>query len=210
MIPAGLYLTSPLAIEPSAPGRWLSRVFTVLAGTMLLWMSAKVQLPFWPVPITLQTYVVLTLGALLGPRIGAATVAAYLAEGAMGWPVFAGTPAMGTGLAYMAGPTGGYLAGYLAAVVLVGMLADRGFSRTNFGTAFILLLGEASILALGYVWLAVQSGWAKAFAFGIGPFLYGDAFKLALAVATVAAVRSTKSLLTGYLAPRLARSQARR
>jgi biotin transport system substrate-specific component len=156
----------------------------VILGSLLLWASAKVQVPFWPVPMTLQTYVVLTLGALLGWRLGAATVAAYLVEGAFGLPVFAGTPANGIGLAYMAGPTGGYLAGYLVAVVIVGLLAANRWRRSILVTATALLMGELAILSLGCCWLAVQFGWQRALSAGLGPFLIGDALKLALATVT--------------------------
>lgn len=169
--------------------RWLMRGAAVMLGSSLLWASAKVQVPFWPVPMTLQTYVVLATGALLGWRLGAATIAAYLAEGALGLPVFAGTPANGLGLAYMSGPTGGYLAGYLAAVLLVGMLAQSRWTRSLIGTAAMLLAGEFTILGLGCCWLAVRFGWEQAFAFGFGPFLVGDALKLALAVVTVSYAR---------------------
>jgi biotin transport system substrate-specific component len=161
------------------------RAAIVLLGNALLWASAKAQVPFWPVPITMQTYVVLTLGALLGWRIGAATLAAYLAEGAMGMPVFAGTPANGLGLAYMTGPTGGYLAGYLAAVIVVGVLADRGWTRSRVGSAAALLAGELAILGLGWAWLAIGLGAQKAAAAGIAPFLIGDALKLGLAIVTI-------------------------
>jgi len=164
-----------------------ARIAAVVLGSSLLWASAKVQVPLWPVPMTLQTYVVLTMGAVLGWRLGAATMVAYLFEGAVGLPVFAGTPANGIGLAYMVGPTGGYLAGYLAAVLLVGLLAARTWTRSIVGTAVMLLAGELTILGLGCGWLALQVGWERAIAVGFGPFLVGDALKLGLATLTVAA-----------------------
>jgi biotin transport system substrate-specific component len=138
--------------------------------------------------MTMQTYVVLMLGALFGWRLGAATMITYLAEGALGLPVFAGTPANGIGLAYMAGPTGGYLAGYVVAVVVVGMLAARGWTRSALRSTATLLVGELAILGLGCGWLAVQFGWNKVFALGVAPFLAGDALKLILAVTTVSYV----------------------
>ena len=164
---------------------WVRRAAAVLLGNALLWASAKAQVPFWPVPITMQTYVVLTLGALLGWRLGAATLAAYLAEGAMGMPVFAGTPANGIGLAYMTGPAGGYLAGYLAAVIVVGVLAERGWTRSRVGLASALLAGELAILGLGWAWLAIGLGAQKAAEAGVAPFLIGDALKLSLAIVTI-------------------------
>lgn len=187
---------STLGIRPTAKlSRLLMKATAVVLGSSLLWASAKVQVPFWPVPITMQSYVVLSLGALLGWRLGAVTVAAYLIEGALGLPVFAGTPVNGIGLAYMMGTTGGYLAGYLVAVVLVGLLAERGWDRTVHGTAAALLVGELLILGFGCAWLADQFGWEKALALGFGPFLLGDAFKLLFAGATIAYGRRLRSIL---------------
>jgi len=143
------------------------------------------QVPFWPVPMTMQTYVVLTLAALFGWRLGAATMGIYLAEGVLGLPVFADTPTNGFGFAYIAGPTGGYLAGYLVAVVLVGVLTESRWNRSILSTAAVLLIGELTIVSLGCCWLAVQFGWEKAVTFGFGPFLLGDGVKLVLAIATV-------------------------
>ncbi|HEX5259278.1 MAG TPA: biotin transporter BioY [Sphingomicrobium sp.] len=113
-------------------------------------------------------------------------MAAYLLEGACGLPVFAGTPATGSGLAYIAGPTGGYLAGYLVAAVLVGSLAEGRWTRSIVGTTALLLMGELTILSLGCAWLALSYGWEQALVLGFGRFLIGDAVKLALAVITVA------------------------
>lgn len=161
------------------------RSATVIAlGSALLWASAKVQVPFWPVPMTMQTYVVLTLGALFGWRLGGATVAAYLAEGIIGLPVFAGTPAKGIGVAYMAGPTGGYLVGYLVAAVLVGVLLEHCSKPGIWRTAMAIGVGELTILAVGCAWLAVQLGAKDALALGFGPFLIGDAVKVVLALMT--------------------------
>jgi biotin transport system substrate-specific component len=142
----------------------------------------------------MQTYVVLTMGAVLGWRLGASTIVAYLAEGAIGLPVFAGTPANGIGPGYVAGPTGGYLVGYLLAVVLVGFLAEGRPNRSILRMAAVLLIGELIILALGCFWLAVQLGWETAFMFGFGPFLLGDGVKLILATGTVAYAERHASL----------------
>lgn len=175
--------------------RMLIKVAAVVLGSALLWASAKVQVPFWPVPMTMQTYVVLSLGPLLGWRLGAATVAVYLVEGAIGLPVFAGVPASGLGLAYMVGPTGGYLAGYLVAATLVGVLVERGWDRSFGSLAVALLAGELAILFLGCSWLAVQLGWESALAYGFGPFLFGDAVKLCLAGGTANFGRSLRAIL---------------
>ncbi|MCC7048057.1 MAG: biotin transporter BioY [Alphaproteobacteria bacterium] len=161
---------------------------TVLAlfGSLLLALSAKVQVPFWPVPMTMQTFVVLVLGASYGWRLGLATVLLYLAEGAFGLPVFAGTPEKGLGLAYMAGPTGGFLIGFAAAVALTGFLAAQGWTRDLPRLTLMMLLGHAAIFLFGVGWLAALLGWEKAVALGLSPFWAATALKTALAVAVVA------------------------
>ncbi len=120
-------------LEGTAPARespflWRALVWLALivAGTGLLAFSAKLKIPLGPVPFTFQTPVILGLGFFLGPRLGGAVVLAYLLEGALGLPVFAGTPERGLGLAYMMGPTGGYLLGFLLSVLVVGFLSDNG------------------------------------------------------------------------------------
>lgn len=153
-----------------------------LAGSIALCVSAKVQVPFYPVPMTMQPLVVLMVGMAFGWRLGAATVLLYLAEGALGLPVFAGTPEKGIGLAYMAGPTGGYLLGFVFAAALAGWLAERGFDRNVMLTAVAMLLGNAVIYIPGLLWLGAVVGWDKpVLEWGLTPFLLGDATKLALA-----------------------------
>ena len=152
-----------------------------VAGSIALWVSAKVQIPFYPVPMTLQTLAVLIIGMAYGWRLGAATVALYLAQGAVGLPVFAGTPEKGIGLAYMIGPTGGFLLGFLLAALAVGYLAERGWDRNIFTTAGAMLIGNVLIYVPGLFWLASIIGWNKSIEFGITPFLMGDLFKLVLA-----------------------------
>ena len=155
-----------------------------VAGTLVLWASAKLQVPFYPVPITLQTLVVLGFGMAVGWRLAGATLALYLAEGLIGLPVFAGTPEKGLGRAYMMGPTGGYLLGYLAAAVLVGWLAERGWGRNVASTVAAMVAGNAVIYALGVAWLGTLMGWDKpVLEWGVYPFLLGDLFKIGLAAA---------------------------
>ena len=152
-----------------------------VAGSVLLAISAKLQVPFYPVPVTMQTLVVLVLGMTLGSRLAFATLALYLAEGMAGLPVFAGTPEKGIGLAYMMGPTGGYLVGYLFAATLTGWLAERGFDRSLPRAALALFLGNLAIYVPGLVWLGSVIGWDKpVLQYGLIPFLAGDALKLAL------------------------------
>jgi biotin transport system substrate-specific component len=152
-----------------------------LFGSLLLTVSAKVQVPFYPVPMTLQTLVVFLLGIAYGPRLAFATVVFYLAQGAVGLPVFAGTPEKGIGLAYMIGPTGGYLVGFAAAAAVAGWVAER--SRGVLTTALGIAAATATIYVLGAGWLATMVGVEKAVALGVVPFLLGDVVKLALATA---------------------------
>lgn len=175
-----------------ARGRGLAaRLGLAIAGSLVLWASAKVQIPFYPVPMTLQTLAVLMIGALLGPRLGAATVGLYLLEGAVGLPVFAGTPDRGIGLAYMIGPTGGYLLGYLLAAFGVGWLVERGWSASLPRLAAALFAGLCLIYGPGLAWLAIVLGPAKPIlAFGLVPFLPAEAVKLALGVAACRALRA--------------------
>jgi biotin transport system substrate-specific component len=153
-----------------------------IVGTALLWLSAKIQVPFWPVPMTMQTFVVLTLGMALGWRLAGATLLLYLAEGAIGLPVFAGTPEKGIGLAYMLGGTGGYLIGFLIATVVCGYLAERGWDRRVITTVSAMLIGNILIYVPGLLWLGTVFGWDKPILdWGLTPFILGDVTKLALA-----------------------------
>lgn len=161
----------------------LSRsTLSILVGALLLWLSAKVQIPFFPVPLTLQPLVVLGLGLTLGPTLGVATVGAYLAAGALGLPVFAGTPEKGVGLAYMVGPTGGYLLGFMLATWVCGLLAQRGWDRRVSTTVAAMLLGNLAIYVPGVLWLGTLIGWDKPIlALGLYPFLLGDVLKAVVA-----------------------------
>src|SRR5271166_72000 len=156
-------------------------------GALALALSAKVQVPFYPVPMTLQTLVVLALGAPYGARLAMATVGLYLAEGLLGLPVFAGALA---GPAYMAGPTGGFLAGFLVAAALVGMLAERGWDRSWTRLLAAMALGHVAIFALGFAWLAILIGPEKAFTLGVAPFALATIVKTLLACALVGAAWS--------------------
>ena len=160
----------------------LRAVVLALIGSAVLWASAKIQVPFYPVPMTLQTLAVLGLGMAYGWRLAFATLLLYLAQGAFGLPVFAGTPEKGIGLAYMMGPTGGYLLGFLLAATLCGWLAERGWDRNVATTALAMLLGSIVIYVPGLLWLGAVVGWDKpVLEWGLTPFLLGDAAKLVLA-----------------------------
>ena len=164
----------------------LRAALLAVAGTLLLYASAKIQVPFYPVPITMQTFAVLVIGMAYGWRLGGGTVLFYLAQGAAGLPVFAGTPEKGLGLAYMAGPTGGYLLGFLLAALLVGWLAERGWDRSVVKTLLAMVLGTAIIFIPGVLWLGGLIGWDKpVLDLGLYPFLPGAAFKIGLAAAVL-------------------------
>ncbi len=157
----------------------------ILCGSLLIALAAqaKIVLPFSPVPITGQTFAVLMLGALLGARRGALCVLVYLAEGALGLPVFAG----GVGVAALVGPTAGYLAGFVAAACLVGLLAERGWDRRVGTTILAMVLGNITIHVFGVVWLSFLMGVKAAMAVGTYPFIIGDILKILLAAAILPA-----------------------
>ena len=169
----------------SGASRTLRAVLLAILGSALLTLSAKLQVPFYPVPMTMQTLVVLLLGLAFGARLGAATVLLYLAEGAAGLPVFAGTPEKGIGLAYLLGPTGGYLAGFAVAAGVSGRIVER--RRDLVGIVLAVAAGLAVIYALGVLWLSTLVGFGQAIALGVLPFLWGELFKAGLAVALGAA-----------------------
>jgi len=163
-------------------------VILVALGTALLALSAKINLPLPYVPMTLQTLVVLMIGAAYGWRLGTATVIAYLAEGAFGLPVFAGPAG---GLAPLLGPTAGYLFGFVAAAFVTGWLSERGWDRSVAWLFVAMGLGHIVILAAGFAWLAfgMKLGVEKAWLVGIAPFVAASVIKNALGAALVPAIR---------------------
>lgn len=173
---------STTAIKPIENRSALSArtVLTAIAGTALMTLAAKVQIPFWPVPMTLHTMAVMAFAVFLGPRMAVSIFLAYLAAGAVGLPVFSGSPERGIGLAYMVGPTGGYLLGYLVASWLVGMLAG---GKGTFGRIGAMLAGMVSIYAIGMAWLAVYLPAGQLLAVGVLPFLLGDLVKIGVVAA---------------------------
>jgi biotin transport system substrate-specific component len=168
-----------------------------IGGALALAISAKAQVPFYPVPMTLQTLVVLTIGAAFGARLAAATVLLYLAEGLMGLQVFAG---LNAGPAYMAGPTGGYLLGFLAAAALVGWLAERGWDRSLGRLLAAMTLGHLVIFICGFAWLAYLVGPERAWLGGVAPFFAATLVKTLLAWALVAAAWRAVVSLRGPVA----------
>ncbi|MDB2403376.1 biotin transporter BioY [bacterium] len=177
-LPANTLATALLPLDNAL----LRNLMLAVAGSLLLWISAKISIPFWPVLLTMQTLVVLMIGMAFGARLGAATVALYLLEGAAGLPVFSGTPEKGIGLTYMMSTTGGYLFGFVVAAGAVGFLAERGWDRNLSTTALAMLIGTVLIYIPGVLWLGMVLGWDKPIlSWGLTPFLAGDALKLVIA-----------------------------
>ncbi len=158
----------------------------ILAGSLLIALSAQIaiRLPFSPVPVTGQTFAVLLVGVLLGSKRGTLSLIAYLAEGAAGMPVFAGGA---FGAAYMTGPTGGYLLGFVAAAYAIGWLAEHGWDRHTVTAALAMVIGNAVIYACGVTWLSTYLGVEGAISAGLTPFIAGDVVKIALAAALLPA-----------------------
>jgi len=180
-------LASTLWKNPASP--YARGALLAVAGSVLLAISAKIQVPFYPVPVTMQTFVVLSIGMLFGWRLGGATILLYLAEGCAGLPVFAGTPEKGIGVAYMMGTTGGYLVGYLFSAVMVGFLAERGWDRDIWKTVAAMILGNIVIYSFGLLWLGILLGWNKPILeWGLYPFVLGDILKVGLAATVFPAV----------------------
>ena len=159
---------------------WLVETTLILTGSVLIALSAQVAVPlaFSPVPVTGQTFAVLLIGALFGSRRGAATVIAYLIEGACGLPFFAERTGSA---AILLGPTGGYLIGFVGAAYLTGWLAERGWDRGLFSTAAAMVLGNMVIYITGLAWLSSFVGLENVLALGLYPFVPGAIVKIALA-----------------------------
>lgn len=174
---------------------WVKRAVLVAAGVAALAVSAKVSIPVppSPVPVTLGTFAVLSIGAAYGARLGLVTILAYMLVGVMGYDVFAGSSAEKFGLEYMTGTTGGYLVGYVLATLALGLAARKGWDRSVGGMTMAMLIGNALIYVAGLAWLYVlvaggmfnadkfASPVAQTLAWGLTPYLIGDAMKLALA-----------------------------
>ncbi len=195
-----LTLTTPNTLlgrlQPQgAAAKLASNLTTVVLGTLFITLCAKINVPTWPVPVTLQSFAIAAVAAAFGLRIGVATVALYLLEGMMGLPVFAGGF---SGPAYLLGPTGGFLVGFLFLAALTGYAADRGASGKPLALFGAMLAGNAIMMALGFAWLLAMSGQAgwidqsnvvtSAWARGVQPFVVWDILKMALAALTVTGV----------------------
>lgn len=159
-------------------------ILAVLAGSLFLALMSQLSIRLWftPVPLTMQTFAVLLIGALLGSKRGALAVVAYLAEGALGLPVFASGAA---GIATLVGPTGGYFVSWIATAFVIGLLLERGWKNSYVMTVVALVIGSAITLALGAAWLSMYVGVNNALAMGVYPFIVGDAVKLCAAAALI-------------------------
>lgn len=167
----------------------IKQVALVVLGIVVLAAAAKIKLPMWPVPMTMGTFAVLSIGAAYGPRLGLTTILGYMFVGALGFDVFAGTSAETYGLSYMIGGTGGYLVGYVMAALALGVLARAGWDRSVGKMAAAMAIGNALIYVPGLIWLGMLYGWDKPILeWGLTPFLVGDAIKLALAAVLLPAV----------------------
>ena len=157
---------------------YIKNIFLVLFGTLLLTVSSKIQVPFWPVPMTMQTFVVLIVAMAYGWKLSFFTLVAYLIEGALGLPVFA----KGGGLLYLTGPTAGYLYGMTIAAAVIGYFADLGYGKSVIKCIMPLLLGTIIFFICGIGYLSSIIGFEKAIVAGLLPFIPSELFKIALAV----------------------------
>jgi biotin transport system substrate-specific component len=179
-----------LALPEKGAARLAAQLFLAIGGTLLLTVSAKTKVFLGPVDISLQTLAVLLIASAFGMRLAVATLLLYMAQGAMGLPVFQSSPEKGVGIAYMLGTTGGYLAGFVAMAAIAGWAADRGLDRNPFTLFGAFMAAEVVMMAMGFAWLALLIGADKAWQFGVVPFIVGDLVKVALAASLVPAVWS--------------------
>ena len=185
--------TDILRSEKTIPTKATNIILMVLAS-WLIGISAQfsISLPFSPVPITGQTLIILLIGVLLGKNRGAAAVGLYILQGAAGLPVFAGGK---SGLATLAGPTGGYLVGFLAAVYVVGILSELRHNNSIIYTVFSLIIGNVIIYAFGLMWLVKYVGESQALSLGFYPFIVGDILKIVIGTLVLSGSHMALSLI---------------
>lgn len=170
--------------------KFIRAFLLAFVGSLLLWASAKITVPFYPVPATMQTFAIFVIGLAYSPRLALATLALYLAQGAIGLPVFAGAPEKGIGIAYMMGPTGGYLIGFVLAVLFLSVMVQKFAVNKSFVKIIATLLGASFFIYVpGLLYLAQFIGIDKAMEFGLLPFIYSDMAKICLAAATMLSLR---------------------
>ena len=164
-----------------------------LLGSMLLAISSKIKIPFYPVPMTMQTLVVLFIGIAFGWKLGVATISLYLFQGVIGLPVFSGTPEKGIGLVYFVGPTMGYLVGFVIAVYLAGKFV---YDNNLIKTFFKLTFATSFIYFFGMLWLGNLIGWDKPiFKLGAQPFLLAELFKILIASLVVNQIKKFRKFI---------------
>ena len=180
-------------IKQNTQSQLIKSLLVIFFGSIVLAISAKVKIPFYPVPMTMQTFIVLFLGIILGAKIGLLTVSLYLFEGIFGLPVFAGTPEKGIGFVYFTGPTMGYLIGFLLATYLAGTFQyNKGIVNS-----FLKLIVSVSIIYFfGMIWLGTLIGWEKPiFKLGAQPFLLAELFKILLLLFLIPSLLKIKNLI---------------
>ena len=165
-------------IKENTQSQLVKSLFIIFIGSIILTVSAKIKIPFYPVPMTMQTFIVLFLGISFGYKIALATVSLYLLEGILGLPVFSNSPERGVGLAYFTGPTMGYLIGFLSACFLASLVKN---DDNYFLIFFKLIFSVSTIYIFGTLWLGTLIGWDKPiFTLGVMPFLVAEIFKICL------------------------------
>ena len=168
-------------------------ILIIIVGSILITISAKIKIPFYPVPMTMQTFVILLIGITLGSKIGLLTVTLYLFEGIIGLPVFANSPEKGIGIVYFIGPTMGYLIGFLVAVYLAGLFK---YENGIINTFLKLIFSVSFIYLLGVIWLGSLIGWDKPiFKLGVQPFLLAELFKILLLLFLTPTLLKAKKLI---------------
>ncbi len=173
--------------------RFIKLAFLALIGSIVLAISSKIKIPFYPVPMTMQTLVVLIIGIVFGWKLGLATISLYLFEGIVGLPVFSGTPEKGVGLIYFTGPTMGYLLGFLVAVYISGKIS---YDNNLFKNFLKLLFATSFIYILGMIWLGSLIGWEKPiFKLGAQPFLLAELFKILIITFSLNQIKKIKKLI---------------
>ena len=169
----------------------LKYILIIILGSVALTISAKIKIPFYPVPMTMQTFAIVVIGMMFGWKMGLTIVATYLLQGLAGLPVFAGTPEKGLGFVYMTGPTMGYLIGFLISVFFAGYFR---YSKNIFTNFIKILFSISFIYILGLFWLGVLIGWDKPiFELGAKPFLFAEIFKISIAALLALKLTSFKS-----------------
>ena len=180
-------------VKSSKQTKLLKYIFIALMGSIILAISSKIKIPFYPVPMTMQTLIVLLIGITFGWRLGLATVSLYLFEGIIGLPVFSGTPEKGIGLIYFTGPTMGYLIGFLVTVYISGKFVYDNNLVKNF---LKLLFATSFIYILGMIWLGSLIGWDKPiFKLGAQPFLLAELFKILIATIAINQIKKIRKLI---------------